>query len=180
MCVGKYAPGLALAFLAVFAIPSAAQAEDGPASTAAGAYGTIVGVVANAARRPIGGATVTAVREGGGVRATISGSDGVYSFADVPLGNWSLTATVDGASESVETAVNVAASRATRRDILMNVSTPAVASTPIAPQVATASVPEALQTPDPDPEVDRERGRRYLTRNSLRRKFAWMSTICRA
>jgi hypothetical protein len=64
-------------------------------------YGSIVGLVTNAARRPIAGATVTAMSGSGSVRATISGSDGVYSFSAVPRGDWSLTATVDGASESL-------------------------------------------------------------------------------
>ena len=61
--------------------------RTGPSS-----FGAIVGIVMNSAKLPIAGATVTAVREdGGAIRATLSGSDGVFSFADLPPGNWSLT-----------------------------------------------------------------------------------------
>ena len=42
----------------------------------------VVGIVTSAAKVPIGGATVTAIRAGGGIRSTISASDGIYSFAD--------------------------------------------------------------------------------------------------
>ena len=58
--------------------------------------GAIVGIVTNAAKLPVAGATVTAARVGGGIRATVSGSDGVYSFADLPPGAWSLTVQVEG------------------------------------------------------------------------------------
>ena len=158
MLLGKRVPGFVLALIAFFTIPQAAQA-DTATSMPVGAYGTVVGIVTNAARRPIGGATVTALRESGGVRATISGSDGVYSFSDVPVGNWSLTATVDGASESLGATISVTASKATRHDIVMNVpasssSAPALASAPIAPQAPTPVLPEALQAPQPAPEVD--------------------------
>jgi hypothetical protein len=149
MSLGRHAQGVVLVLVSLFAISPAAQAADTPASTPMGSYGTIVGVVANAARRPLAGATVTAVREGGGVRATISGSDGLYSFADVPLGIWSLTAVLDGAPESLGPAISVMANKATRQDIVMNVSTPAApAASP------SASIAEALQAPDAAPEVD--------------------------
>src|SRR6202140_747787 len=53
--------------------------------------GAIVGVVTNAAKLPVAGVTVTAVRaDGEAIRATVSGSDGVYSFADLPPGAWAL------------------------------------------------------------------------------------------
>ena len=166
MLIENQVRGLLMALAFLPAMPAAAQSER-PASTAR-AYGTLVGIVTSAERRPIGGATVTAVREGGGVRATISGSDGVYSFADVALGNWSLTATVEDQSQSLGK-VKVTADRATRLDVVMNVSaaSPASESTfsarlsspapaaPAHPAVAPASsVPEALQAPDPSPAVD--------------------------
>src|ERR1700690_3450002 len=105
MLFGKHTREGVLTLAALCAIAPAAQAADTPATSPASAYGTIVGMVTNASKRPVAGATVTAVREGGGVRAAISGSDGVYTFADVPLGNWSLTAMVDGAPESLGAAV---------------------------------------------------------------------------
>jgi hypothetical protein len=118
-------------------------------------YGTIVGVVTSAAKAPIGGATVTAIRAGGGVRSTISGSDGIYSFADVLAGSWSLTAAVEGSPDALLPPVSVIAGKATRRDIAMNV--PAGAGQALAPVPVHAAAPtlaEALQAPDAAPEVD--------------------------
>ena len=63
------------------------RAEDAATSLTAVANGTIVGIVTNTAKVPIGGATVTATRAGGGIRSTVSGSDGIYSFSDVAPGS---------------------------------------------------------------------------------------------
>ena len=116
-------------------------------------------MVTNSAKLPVAGATVTAVRaDGGRIRATVSGSDGVYSFADLPPGAWSLTVQVDGYPEAGVPSLQVVASKASRRDIVMNVPpaanevTRSVAT--LAPAVAPATVPEALQAPPPGPEVD--------------------------
>jgi Putative beta-barrel porin-2, OmpL-like. bbp2/Carboxypeptidase regulatory-like domain len=131
--------------------------------------GTIVGVVTNAAKMPISGAIVTATRAEGGIRSTLSGSDGLYSFADVPPGSWSLTITADGSPDVVVPAVTVVANKATRHDIVMNI--PAATKTPEptfafapthapAPVVALApapvpTVPEALQAPAaPTSDID--------------------------
>jgi len=136
-----------------------ASADELSAPNNAISAGTIVGVVTNAAKAPIAGATVTAVRAGGGIRSTISGSDGVYSFADVIPGSWSLTTTVDGFPDVVLPAVNVAAGKPARRDIVMNIPAkaapaPALALAPAAAPAAVPTVPEALQAPDPAPEND--------------------------
>ena len=86
------------------------------------ADGAIVGIVTNSAKVPVAGATVTAVKSnGGGIRATISGSDGVYSFADVPAGSWVITVHVDGEPDAVAAALEVIAGKATRKDLVMNV-----------------------------------------------------------
>jgi hypothetical protein len=155
---------LILSAVAIVAVAQRASADELAASINAVAAGTIVGVVTNAAKAPIGGATVTATRAGGGIRSTISGSDGVYSFADVPPGSWSLTTTVDGFPDVLLPPVNVVGGKAARRDIVMNVPAntapaPALAlapraSAPALAQAAAATVPEALQSPDPGPEVD--------------------------
>jgi hypothetical protein len=124
--------------------------------------GTIVGVVTNAAKLPVAGVTVTAVRaDDEAIRATVSGSDGVYSFADLPPGAWSLTLDAAGYQPVALPALEVVASKATRHDVVMSVpaGTPApVAAAPPAPATVaqTASVPEALQAPDPGPAVDTE------------------------
>jgi hypothetical protein len=167
-------------------VSTVASADNGTAPAAntaivsanTAAPGTIVGIVTNESKAPVAGATVTAVRQGGGIRSTISNSDGVYSFADVAPGSWSLTTTVDGFPDVLVQGVNVLASKATRRDIVMNVpapqGAPSLALVPVAPTAVTpaaaaaaaaaapaaaraavaAIVPEALQSPEPGPEVD--------------------------
>jgi hypothetical protein len=134
--------------------------------------GTIVGFVTDAAKLPVEHATVTAVRAGdGAIRATLSGSDGVYSFADLPPGKWSVTLHVDGSADVTGPSVEVVAGKASRYDVAMNAQSgvatgpaPAgAAPAPANPAAATglsasalaraiaAVVPEALQAPDPAP-----------------------------
>ena len=78
----------------------AAEAADASAAAAAPmkiASGTIVGIVKNPAKVAVAGATVTAAKvDGSAIRATVSLSDGIYSFADLTPGVWSITAQVDG------------------------------------------------------------------------------------
>jgi len=74
----------ALLLMSVIAAIPGANGAAPALSTPASSFGTIVGIVTDAAKRPVAGATVTAVRTGGGIRSAIAGSDGVYSFADVP------------------------------------------------------------------------------------------------
>jgi len=151
---------LVLSVASIVAAAPLAFADEIGAPVNAAAAGTIVGVVTNAAKAPVGGATVTAVRAGGGIRSTISGSDGLYSFADVAPGSWSLTTTVDGFPDVTLPAVTVVAGKPARRDIVMNVPSSAAPALALAPRAsapapaAVATVPEALQSPDPGPEVD--------------------------
>jgi hypothetical protein len=157
------------------------HAADTPASASAPAAqsaGAIVGIVRNSDKVPVSGATITAVRTGGGsIRATLSGSDGVFSFADLAPGTWALALQVEGYPEVSVPSLQVVASKATRHDVVMSIPSsaaaalssapvlpaqpivaPAVAAPPAAgSQAATAAavtVPEALQSPDPGPEVD--------------------------
>ena len=123
--------------------------------------GTIVGVVTNAANGPVVRATITAKRvDGSGIRSTISNSEGVYSFNDLPAGLWSVTARVAGAPDAVLASLEVVVSQATRADISMTVP---ASSAPVAPSpemkaavaaAVAAMVPEALQSPPPGPDVD--------------------------
>ena len=172
MKTGKCLQGIVLSLVSiVFAVP--VQAEEPATQVTAVSFGTIVGVVTNAAKAPVGGATVTAVRAGGGIRSTVSSSDGVYAFADLPPGVWSLTVEVDGYPEASVPSLQVVPSKATRRDVVMNVpaaapgATPSVAALPPAAPPASAPLPgapalaqaaptvaEALQAPPPAPEVD--------------------------
>ena len=104
-------------------------------------------------------ATVTASRAEGGIRATVSGSDGVYSFADLPPGSWTITIEADGHAAVTAPPLSVVANKATRYDVAMSGAAAAPAA-PVAATVTTptpalvASVPEALQAPEPSPEVD--------------------------
>src|SRR5271163_2196542 len=146
---------LAVASIA-FAGSQVQGAEPAPAA-AVTSFGTIVGLVTDAAKAPIGGATVTAVRTGGGIRSTISSSDGIYSFADVLPGSWVLTITVEGLPDVQVPSLNVVAGKATRHDIAMNIAVTPKPSAPALASVAPAAaprIPEALQEPEPGPEND--------------------------
>ena len=140
-----------------------------PSAQADEAAGAVVGIITNAAKLPIAHATVTARRvDGGAIRATVSGSDGVYSFGDLPAGLWSITSQAEGLPEVAEPAITVAPSKATRHDIVVNVrealpaaEAPALAATAkeaarkvTAAAPAAPTVPEALLAPEPGPEVD--------------------------
>jgi hypothetical protein len=114
------------------------------------APGAIVGIIRNSAKLPVAGATITALRAGGGIRATVSGSDGVFSFADVPPGAWSLTASVDGYADVEVSSLQVVGNKATRSDIVMNVPGQAPAVPPAlaaAPAPAPAPAPAAAEQP---------------------------------
>src|SRR5579871_2216286 len=157
----KWMPAIALMVIAA-ALPTAHAAE----------WGAIVGRLTTPAGAPVANATVTAVRpDGGAICATISGSDGVYSFGDLPPGTWVVTAQVGGLPAVSMPSLRVVTGAATRSDLVMNVppaappaAPAAVAGTPVAapsPQMAAAAsaavaamVPEALQAPPPAPEVD--------------------------
>jgi hypothetical protein len=141
-----------------------APSDTAPPKSLAGA---IVGRLTNARKEPIGGATITALRaDGGAIRATISSSDGVYSFSDLAPGSWSLTVQADGAPDVTAPSLQVMASQATRRDLIVATAAvaaaavaavaqaPSAVSAPVAAPTAVARIPEALQQPDPAPEND--------------------------
>jgi hypothetical protein len=118
-----------------------AEAADPAAPMVKVSSGAIVGIVTNSAKSPVAHATVTAVKTDGGIRATVSGSDGVYSFADLAPGTWSVTAQVDGYPDVSAPPLQVVASKATRYDIVMNV--PAAAPAPASQAAAPAPAPAA-------------------------------------
>ena len=166
---------LAAGLTAGLAASAAGADSPAPGPAARAAYGAIVGKVTNSAKLPVEGVTVTAIRaDGGAIRATVSGSDGLYSFADLTPGMWTLSLQADGFPEVAVPSLQVTVSHATRHDVSMPI--PALASAPAsapsqavsasaagapataAPAVSAAAlaaiVPEALQTPDAGPEVD--------------------------
>jgi hypothetical protein len=144
-----------------------------PAAAGAAELGAIVGRLTTPAGAPVANATVTAVRaDGGAIRATLSGSDGVYSFGDLTPGAWTVSAQVQGLPSVSTPSLVVVTGKATRSDLVMNVAPPAA---PAAPAVAAApapvptpspemqaaaaaavaaAVPEALQSPPPAPVPD--------------------------
>jgi putative OmpL-like beta-barrel porin-2/carboxypeptidase family protein len=105
--------------------------------------GTIVGIITDSAKLPVAHATVTATKVGGGgIRATVSGSDGVYSFADLPAGAWSVTSQVDGSADVTAPQLEVVAGNATRYDIVMNAQ-----AAPAGPATASSAAPPARAIP---------------------------------
>jgi hypothetical protein len=133
-------------FAVTFSLALAAASAFVHDAASAPSDGAIVGRLTNAQKMPIAGATITALRaDGGAIRATISSSDGVYSFSDLAPGSWSLTVQSDGAPDVTAPALLVTASQATRRDLIVAAAAPAA---------VVGRVPEALQEPDPAPEND--------------------------
>jgi hypothetical protein len=128
------------------AVPSVQAADMLP--------GAIAGTITNSTKAAVARATVTAVRvDGTGTRATVSGSDGIYSFADLPPGTWQITSQVEGYPDVLAPPLQVLAGKATRLDIVMNV--PAQQVPPAhAPAAVAQLVPEALQAPEPAPAND--------------------------
>ncbi|MEA3150521.1 MAG: hypothetical protein QOD56_1460, partial [Gammaproteobacteria bacterium] len=141
---------LALASVSCLTLPVARAAEPNPprpmslpAGQPKAVAGAIVGVVKNGANSPVAGATVTAMRvDGSGIHATVSASDGVYSFSDLVPGTWSVTAQVDGYPDVTLPSVTVVGAKASRSDIVMNV--PASAPIPAAPSLAAAPTPAPM------------------------------------
>src|ERR1700733_5507371 len=79
---------LQISLLTIVGATTSATAAELP-TVSVSAPGAIVGVVTNDAKKPVAQATITAMTaDGHAIRATMSGSDGVYSFADLPPGSW--------------------------------------------------------------------------------------------
>ncbi len=151
-------PGILLAAAAAAAVPlEAARAAEPETGMARQASGAIVGLVTNAAKTPVAHATVSAHRAGeSGLRATVSNTDGTYSFSDLSPGAWTITVQLDGAPAVTTPVVTVVADQATRFDVVM---VGASASAPAAPAVAAAAAPvqtvsAALTAPDATDGVD--------------------------
>jgi len=137
---------------------SAALLLSAAAMQAQTTFGTIAGIVRDPGKAPIGGAMITATKvDGNAIRTTFSGSDGIYSFADVVPGTYKLVGQTEKFGDVVIASVEVTAGRATRADIsatgtlaapaVISSVTPspsapvAVASASAAPPVAVAAVP---------------------------------------
>jgi hypothetical protein len=105
------------------------------------AVGAITGLVRNQAHLPVAGATVSATTIDGKVfRATVSGSDGIYTFADVLPGTYTVSSQNDGFAETAVSSVLVAGGKAARVDIALAPAATVVISTATPP----ASSPSPL------------------------------------
>jgi hypothetical protein len=162
MKIKTYLQRSLLSMLAIgLVLPDASAAESAAQALGAAkaASGAIVGVVTSSSKAPVAHATVTAVRvDGGGIRATVSGSDGTFSFADLPPGTWSLALQADGYRDLTGVTLTVLADKATRHDVVM-VGGPAPGAAPsvavaAAPPVQT--VPDALTAPEATSGVDND------------------------
>ncbi len=115
-------------------------ADQVAAPTVKVSAGTIVGIVRNSAKVAVAGATVIATGiESGSIRATVSSSDGIYSFPDLVPGTYAVTAQVDGYPDVALPSLTVTAGRATRSDIVMNV--PSEVHSPLAPAETKVPAP---------------------------------------
>jgi len=116
--------------------------------------GTIVGLLRDPNKVPVGGATIIAVKEGGGIRSAITGSDGVYSFPDLIPGFYTIKARVLGYPDLVIPAMKVIQDDATRVDMRLVVSdkpaeTPVMISAATPPSAASPNSPMAPSSPAP-------------------------------
>lgn len=118
-------------------LTSALVAAVLPCTAHAAELATLVGLVTTEAGAPVAQSSVTALRaDRGAIRATLSGSDGVYSFPDLSPGSWSVTAEIPGGPSVSEPALVVAAGRSTRSDLVMYFDPPVTAlGAPPAPSV---------------------------------------------
>jgi hypothetical protein len=160
MTVLRYLKGTLVSLLVAGILMPAVRSQESTAPVIKTSAGAMVGIVTNSAKLPIAGATVTAARvDGGSIRATVSSSDGIYSFADLAPGAWSITVQADGYPDATAPALQVIASKATRHDLVMNLGTAAQAPPPALaaaqkPAAPVPTIPQALQAPEPGPEVD--------------------------
>ena len=159
---------------AVVSVVGTAAAAPAASEDTSEAFGALVGVVTDSAGRPVAHATVTAVRRGGhhGVRATVSGTDGTYTFNDLPAGTWVVSAQIAEVTATQSPPLQVQADQATRSDIAVAGTTgttapavvaaspaaipaqPAPVAQTAAPAAPTQTVSAGLQAPDATEGVD--------------------------
>jgi hypothetical protein len=160
MSIPNRLQSLMICLIAVGLLPvvDAAQPAAADVGNTKAIFGTIAGIVTNSANLPVARATVTAARvDGSSIRSTVSGSDGVYSFADVAPGMWSVTSQADAYTRTAAPALEVLAGQATRHDVVMAgaAGAPALAATPAAAAVPQmAAVAEALHAPEASAGID--------------------------
>ena len=139
-----------LAIVLTLPVLRAQEVPGTPAGNQKPSVGAIVGVIRNATRAPIAGAMITAAKaDGTGLRATISGSDGLYSFADVLPGEYSVSSLADGYLDTAISTIQVSGGKATRTDIVIAAPAPVqpvVGSSNSVPPVSNAPASSTTQT----------------------------------
>ncbi len=111
--------------------------------------GTLVGTVTTAGA-PLPGATVTIASPAlQGVRTTVSGANGDYSFNALPPGKYSVTAELEGMQKVTQSAT-VRLAETARADVDLKVSKVSEAIT------VTATTPSVLETPQVGTSLTRE------------------------
>src|SRR5258706_12719146 len=71
---------------------------------------TIVGLVSDSTKATVGGARVTLINEGTGIRATaVSDSGGRYNFPQLAVGNYRIEAALEGFKRATQSGINLTA-----------------------------------------------------------------------
>ena len=102
-------------------------------------FGTIAGLVRDSAKAPLADAMVTVTKkDGSAIRTTISSSSGLFTFADVPPGEYSAVAQSPGLPDITVPSLKVTAGQATRADLTLTAAP--VITTSVKPISAPALV----------------------------------------
>ena len=103
-------------------------------------FGALTGIVRDGARSPLADVTVTATQvDGSTVRGTISASGGLFAFADLPPGTYTVIAQYPGFPDAAVASLEVTVGLATRADITM-AAAPAVPAVIISSSASTTTV----------------------------------------
>ena len=114
------------------------------AATAPVYPGAIVGMVRNADRVPVGAATITAARlDNRSIRATMSTSEGIYSFSDVTPGTYSVTCQAEGYADTTVSTIEVGQGKPATVNVTMT-PPPAHPASPVVVSSNSAASPDAM------------------------------------
>jgi hypothetical protein len=117
ICIFTLALLTAVSSLAQTVKPAPAQAAKPIRPSASG--GTVTGTAKDASGAVIPGVVVTLTDENGNTQQMQTGSDGAYTFRNVPPGTYSVSATFQGMAQSGGVAVSVATAQVAHGDIVM-------------------------------------------------------------
>jgi hypothetical protein len=122
------------------------------ADTTAPNVGALVGTFTGKDGQPLAHQTVTAAKaDGTCVRATLTNSEGVYSFQDLPPGDWLIR--LEAGPADLSATVPVLAGHAARADLRQGALL-AAEPEPVPPNTTAQTIPEALKSPAASEGVD--------------------------